>query len=546
MSYLVFARKYRPQTFDELVGQEHVAKSLKSAIKSGKLAHAYIFSGPRGVGKTSCARILAKSLNCKDAPTVSPCGKCPACTEITEGRSLDVIEIDGASNRGIDDIRNLRESVKFAPSYAKFKVYIIDEVHQITTDGFNALLKTLEEPPPHVKFIFATTSLNKVISTIRSRCQKFEFRPISTLAIMGKLEEISGKEGIKIEKNALFAMARSSEGSLRDAESVLDQLASFSKEKITLDDVISILGIVEDDLLVSLTDKIINKDISEALSMADDFLRSGKDAALLISGLIEYFRNLMVAKIVKSGLEKYMDVSGELRKELLLQAERIALADILRSINILADSQSMFRAIESQRIVLEMAIINLIGATQDKGPASTEKDKPPEITAAVSKPKSQIQPPPQKPVSLKDKPVNSPVSTPKNNAQPDESKKAEPKKIVVMENIMNIWQAVIDKISKAKMSIATYLNEGNPLKVENNVLLIGLPTEYKFHKDVLERRENSRMIEEALSRALDADLRVNFVLSDDKPKGQDVEIEPSISSAIEAFKGKIVNRFRKE
>ena len=247
MAYLVFARKWRPQTLDEVVGQEHITKTLKHSLENNKLAHAYLFVGPRGVGKTSCARILAKSLNCVKAPTAHPCGKCSACMEITSGRSLDVIEIDGASNRGIDEIRTLRENVKFSPVSGEYKIYIIDEVHMLTQEAFNALLKTLEEPPEHVKFIFATTRPDKVLSTILSRCQRFEFNRIPTLKIIEKLEEIAKAEKISIDKEALFNIAKISEGSMRDAESVLDQLVSFSKNKIKSEDVVAVMGLIGQD-----------------------------------------------------------------------------------------------------------------------------------------------------------------------------------------------------------------------------------------------------------------------------------------------------------
>ncbi len=260
MSYVVFALKWRPKNFDEIIGQEQIVTTLKNAIQKNRLAHAYLFAGPRGVGKTSTARILAKTLNCKAGPTLNPCQKCSSCIEISQGRSLDVIEIDGASNRGIDEIRTLRENVKFAPSGGKFKIYIIDEVHMLTTEAFNALLKTLEEPPEFVKFIFATTQPHKVIPTILSRCQRMDFRFIPVMEIIAQLERIVKAEKIDVDKEVLFAIARSSEGSLRDAESVLDQLTSFSKEKISLKDVISVLGLVEQDALFEITDKIIQKD----------------------------------------------------------------------------------------------------------------------------------------------------------------------------------------------------------------------------------------------------------------------------------------------
>jgi DNA polymerase-3 subunit gamma/tau len=257
MPYTVFALKWRPKNFDEIIGQDHIVATLKNAIQKNRLAHAYLFAGPRGVGKTSTARILAKALNCKSGPAVNPCLECPSCIEISAGRSLDVIEIDGASNRGIDEIRVLRENVKFSPASGRFKVYIIDEVHMLTTEAFNALLKTLEEPPEFVKFIFATTQPHKVISTILSRCQRFDFRRIPAMEISAQLERIACAERIEVDKEVLFTVAKASDGSLRDAESILDQLISFSREKISLKEVVSVLGLVEQDALFAITEKII-------------------------------------------------------------------------------------------------------------------------------------------------------------------------------------------------------------------------------------------------------------------------------------------------
>src|SRR3990167_8876021 len=267
MSYLVIARKYRPQSFDEIVGQEHVTQTLKSAIAQGKVAHAYLFSGPRGVGKTSAARILAKSLNCEKGISADPCQKCTNCVEITQGSSLDVLEIDGASNRGIDEVRALRENVKFSPVHGRFKIYIIDEVHSLTHDAFNALLKTLEEPPAHVKFIFATTHPQKVPSTILSRCQSLEFRRISNIQIIQQLKKIVLSEKLNVAEDVFLAIAKASDGSLRDAESMLDELVSFTSASgnIHLKDVNSVLGVVEQEYLFEITDRIIKKDTVGAL-----------------------------------------------------------------------------------------------------------------------------------------------------------------------------------------------------------------------------------------------------------------------------------------
>jgi DNA polymerase III subunit gamma/tau len=248
MSYLVIARKWRPQVFSDIIGQGHITTTLQNAIKQDRVAHAYILCGPRGIGKTTTARIFAKALNCQKGPRPDPCNKCASCKDITASRSTDVIEIDGASNRGIDEIRNLKENVQFSPQSGRFKIYIIDEVHMLTTEAFNALLKTLEEPPAHVKFIFATTAAHKVLPTILSRCQRFNFRRLSSHDIAKKLERIAKSENIAIDEQALFNIARQASGSMRDAESVMDQLATYCKNKITLEDANAVLGLIEQDI----------------------------------------------------------------------------------------------------------------------------------------------------------------------------------------------------------------------------------------------------------------------------------------------------------
>ena len=266
MSYLVLARKYRPSNFDEVIGQEHITELLKSAMLSNRVAHSYLFCGPRGIGKTSCARILAKSLNCQEGPTTTPCNKCSSCQEISRGTSFDVLEIDGASNRGIDEIRTLRQNVKFAPSYGRYKIYIVDEVHMLTTEAFNALLKTLEEPPEHVKFIFATTDPNKVPPTIISRCQRCDFKRIPLKLAAESLAKICEAEKFKIEQEALYAIAKACQGSFRDALSILDQVSVLSDREIKGEDVYSMLGLVEKDFLFEMANALAEKNCSKTLA----------------------------------------------------------------------------------------------------------------------------------------------------------------------------------------------------------------------------------------------------------------------------------------
>ncbi|MFA5353839.1 MAG: DNA polymerase III subunit gamma/tau, partial [Thermodesulfovibrionales bacterium] len=297
MSYLVLARKWRPQTFDDLTGQESISRILKNAISLNKIAHAYIFSGPRGVGKTTTARILAKALNCVDGPTIEPCGVCPSCTTISDGSSMDVSEIDGASNTGVDNIRDLRERIRYAPSGGKHKVYIIDEAHMLSTSAFNALLKTLEEPPPHVIFVLATTEPKKIPATVLSRCQHLPFRRISGQKIKERLRFITEREGIRITDPALEMVARAADGSMRDSLTLLDQVASFS-EDISVEEIRDLLGITDVQTLLQLTSAVIEGDRKEIIEIIAGLTESGTDLKAFTRDLLQFIRNLLIAKIV--------------------------------------------------------------------------------------------------------------------------------------------------------------------------------------------------------------------------------------------------------
>src|SRR5499427_2935571 len=297
MAYQVIARKYRPQRFREVVGQEHVTQTLTQAIKQKRIAHAYLFCGPRGTGKTTIARIFAKCLNCTKGPSVKFPDDDPRCVEIAEGRSLDVLEIDGASNNGVEQVRELRETCKYAPASSRFKIYIIDEVHMLSTAAFNALLKTLEEPPEHVKFMFATTDPEKVLPTILSRCQRFDLRRIPSALISKHLTKIAKEEKVKVQPAALYAIARGAEGALRDAESTLDQLISFCGDKIEEGDVLSMFGLTAQSQLLDLTNAILAGEIEPALRQLNDLAKNGKDLGRLVSDLLSHFRNLLIFQI---------------------------------------------------------------------------------------------------------------------------------------------------------------------------------------------------------------------------------------------------------
>src|SRR6266705_1217804 len=341
MSYEVFARKYRPQRFDDLVGQAHVSRTLKNAVAQNRLAHAYLFIGARSIVKTSTALILAKAINCVKGTTINPDGTCDNCREIAAGNSLDVLEIDGASNNGVEQVRELRENVRYAPSKSRYKIYIIDEVHMLTAAAFNALLKTLEEPPPHVKFIFATTEPQKVLATIVSRCQRFDLHRIPAKLIANHLQFIAGKEKITLESAAAHSIARGAEGGLRDAESMLDQLVAFCGEKISENDVLNIFGFTSEQTVIDLTGRILRGETPEAIDLLHEQCEAGKDMMRLMADLIAYVRDLLVFKAKPDALNQ--DVDPEVQRSLSTHAEQISIDRLLELIDQFAATEGRMK-----------------------------------------------------------------------------------------------------------------------------------------------------------------------------------------------------------
>ena len=358
MSYLIYARKYRPKTFEEMIGQKAIVQTLKNAIKNDRVAQAYIFSGMRGVGKTTAARILAKALNCQNGPSPTPCNKCELCKEVNEDRSIDVLEIDGASNRGIDEVRSLREGVKYKPIHSRNKVIIIDEVHMLTKEAFNALLKTLEEPPPHTVFIFATTEFHKVPATIVSRCQHFEFKKISQKEIINHLLDITQKEKITISSIGLNLLADAADGSLRDAQSLLDQAVAFSGENIRDEDLKEILGVMNRDLLLECASLIFKDNPGEVFALVEKVIANGYDLRFFFKELIHHFRNLLLVKT----LDKAQDIipmTEEDRAGLKAQADLASPEEILRYLSVLQQGEQGLKFSSHPRIYLETLLVKL-------------------------------------------------------------------------------------------------------------------------------------------------------------------------------------------
>lgn len=519
MSYVVFALKWRPKNFDEIVGQEHITSTLKNSILKNRLSHAYLFAGPHGVGKTSTARIFAKSLNCKNGLTTEPCQICASCIEISEARNLDVIEIDGASNRGIDEIRTLRENVKFAPVGGRFKIYIIDEVHMLTTEAFNALLKTLEEPPEFVKFIFATTQPHKIPPTILSRCQRLDFRRIPLMKIIQQLDKIVLKEKIDIERQVLFTIAKASDGSLRDAEVLLDQLISFGRDKVSISDVISVLGIVQQEMLFDITDRIIHKDSKGALKILNNIIDAGKDMGLFLTNLIEHYRNLMITKVSKGDFS-LIDLPADICERLSEQTQAFSLEEIFSFFNILVNTQEMAKRLDSLRIPLEISLIKLAHnkiKLSDSGfskPQDNKKDAKDAIEERSSL----------------------------NDIKTDDTyyKKEDTGGDLSLDDIKCRWQDIVNNLSKTKMSVATYLNEGNPIKLEANTLTISFPKNYSLHKEALERKDNKLIIEKVVSGLVKTNIKLNFILSKEEVSEDKSEASPLIKSILDTFNARTI------
>src|SRR6202167_2354390 len=363
MSYKVIARKYRPQTFADLVGQQHVTKTLANAIANDRVAHAYIFSGARGVGKTTAARILAKAMNCVKGPTPEPCGECDSCKEIAAGTSLDVIEIDAASNRGIDQIRELREMVRYAPAASRSKVVILDEAHMLTSEASNALLKTLEEPPDRVIFVMATTQPEDLEDTIRSRSQHFHFRALTFAEITGRLEEIAAKENLKIEPGALAVIARMAEGSLRDALSLLEQTRAYCGEKIGAEEVRALLGVVPDDALEELVEAITAGSADRALALVHTFKKEGRNLQHFWREAIRHMRNLLIARV--SGADSdLIAATADQRPALAKAAAEFSEEDLTRFFQILLQTDDDLRRKPDPRVHLEMGLLRLVNASR--------------------------------------------------------------------------------------------------------------------------------------------------------------------------------------
>ena len=532
MAYQVIARKYRPQRFADVVGQEHVTQTLANAIAQNRIAHAYLFGGPRGTGKTTVARIFAKCLNATGGPKVDFADDDTRCQEITEGRSIDVLEIDGASNNGVDQVRELRETVKYAPASSKFKIYIIDEVHMLSTAAFNALLKTLEEPPEHVKFLFATTDPEKVLPTILSRCQRFDLRRIPVSLITEHLGYIAKQESVNIDAEALHAIARGADGGMRDAESALDQLISFCGDKIVESDVLSMFGLTARSQVVALAGAVLGDQAEVALRELNELAKHGKDLGRLLSDLLNHFRNLLIYQVSKGDL-KLLEVSESEGASLKEQATLVTGETLTRIMEVLTDAEGRLRDAASKKIFIEVALLKAIQARNTvsidavlRQLQQMRSDGGGSPAAAVSAPI--VSAPAPKPVAAPRAPAMAaaaPAPSPAPVSQPAPS--PAPKPVVATTvapaalqevsapsgepDLSALWVAILDAVGRASPFTRGYLIEAHPVSLVKNVFTIGFDPEFADHIDLVNNAKTNGVLQAKLTEFGHPQTQIKFI-----------------------------------
>ena len=500
-------RVYRPKTFEDVVGQEHIVKTLKNQIKNNNIGHAYLFSGTRGTGKTSTAKIFARAVNCLNPINEEPCNECEICIDTLNDNIMDIVEIDAASNNSVDDIRELRESVKYTPSKAKYKVYIIDEVHMLSQGAFNALLKTLEEPPSYVIFILATTEPHKIPATILSRCQRFDFKRVSSKDIADRMSYICEKENIQAEDKALSLIARNSQGALRDALSILDQCMSFGNDKIEYNDVIELLGTVNIDELFQLSQSIIDEDTKKSLQILNEFIIWGKDIRNLINDLIDHFRNLMVCKVSKD-LDEIISLPEESIERLKEQSKTININDLIRILNILSETQDSMKSSSNTRILAEVTMMKIAQPMFDESKEALIK--------RIENLEKIIESGNIKVVTVQSESETNIVP---QNEQPDEPQ--ERKEDVVYEEVKSedvklvesSWKKVVQKIKEdKKLSIAALLREVSSFNVKDNILYLIFNDNFSFARSRLNSKETIDYIESIIREILNRSFNIQIYL----------------------------------
>lgn len=520
MGYQALYRVWRPKRFDDLIGQHHVTKTLQNAIVSQKLSHAYLFTGPRGTGKTTAAKIVAKAVNCEQSPTQEPCNECSNCLSITDGSNPDVIEIDAASHRGIDNIRDLRDKVKYAPSQATSKVYIIDEVHMLSTEAFNALLKTLEEPPRHVIFILATTEPHKVPATIISRCQRFDFKRISNQAIVQRMEMILNEGEFVAEHAALSLIARAAEGGMRDALSILDQVISFSDSEITVDDVLSVTGTVSEAILARTILAFLQQDVEEALQVVEEIHEHGKDPARYIEDLILYLRDLLLFQTAPN-LEEVQERSSE-DEQFQLLAEKCPKQWIYSVIHLLNDSKQEMRWTTSKRIFVEVAFVKICHENNEHD-LGENAEQIEQMQAKIEQLDSEITRL-QEQLAGKESQAE-PVRKERTSRQPRRGTRQSLTQVEHMlrsaskqqlSQLQRVWGEIMEMIRREKISAHAWLKDSQPVACTEDTFLLAFP--YEMHSQMASKDQIRETVKQAVQAVYKKPMQYLTIVEDDWEK----------------------------
>ncbi len=566
LSYIALYREWRPKIFEDVIGQEHITQTLKNQIKNENIAHAYLFCGSRGTGKTSMAKIFAKAVNCLDPKDHNPCGSCEICSGIDQENIMDVIEIDAASNNGVDDVRELRESVQYPPSKGKYKVYIIDEVHMLSKGAFNALLKTLEEPPHYVIFILATTEAHKIPATVLSRCQRFDFKRVKESAIEKHLAYICSQMNVKSDDKALKLIARNAQGSVRDALSILDQCISFRLDMVMYEDVLDILGVPGEGAVFQLVDYIIEKDSKKAMEQVEELISAGKDIQQIINSLISHYRDLMMLKIVPDP-EGLLNLSEESIGYSKGQAQKLESGSIMRAIHLLSQSASDAKWSTQPRILLEVAILKLIRPESD---ASIEgllerveylERVISSETALISKPEIKKEKKEEKevkfypkkidnasvPLELESKELESKeLETEELESTKLEIKEKKQNKSIDFEALIKDWDRILKEIKKRKISVHAILMEGNPVCIENNSLIVVFKDGFGFHKEAASKNPYKEFIENIIQKITGQKIHLKCVMEDEMQNFSAAKDETSATQTEDEEVQKIIDLFGEE
>ncbi|WP_419742316.1 DNA polymerase III subunit gamma/tau [Paraclostridium dentum] len=509
-------RAYRPQTFKDVVGQEHIIRTLKNQIQNNNVGHAYLFCGTRGTGKTSTAKIFARALNCKNSVDEEPCNECEVCKDILSDNIMDVIEIDAASNNSVDDIREIRENVKYTPAKCKYKVYIIDEVHMLSQGAFNALLKTLEEPPSYVIFILATTEPHKIPATILSRCQRFDFKRVTVKDMSTRMKEICDDVNVVVDDRALNLIARNSQGALRDALSILDQCMSFSENDIEYKDVVDLLGTVNIEQLFEMAEYVIKEDTKKCLEILNEFVVWGKDIKNLIDDLIDHFRNLMVCK-VSSDLDEIISLPEEIVEQLKAQASTIEVNDIIRILNILSTTQDAIKVSSNPRVLAEVSIMKLSQPMFDESKESLLK-RISNLEEVIKSGKINI----NNNVEIENKKETKDTSE-KNEVEAEEEVFYEEVKSEDVELIEKSWENILTHIKKDKnMPVYAILREAKEFNVSANNLYIVFDDNFAFAKNKLSDEKTRNYIESVIRKILNRSFGIKIIL---KSESKNIKLE---------------------